>query len=103
MEPSIISRPVPTEHIVIVCRKCTRKLKGGFGKKQKHGLRSMLRDAAKAGGLRRTLRIVETGCLSLCPKRAVTLTTSMRPGALVAVPEGASAEAVLDHLGLRGG
>ncbi len=94
----IAARPVPTTQIVMVCAKCTRKVKGGFGRKQKHSLRAMLRDALKAAGRRRSVRVVETGCLSLCPKRAVTVVDSARPGEMLSVPEGTPVEAVLERL-----
>jgi len=91
---------VPTERLIIVCGKCTRKLHGGFGKKRKHALRSVLRDALKTLGRRRDVRAIETGCLGLCPRDAVTVADSRRPGDLLSVPSGMAAETILAGLGV---
>lgn len=82
----------------MVCGKCSRKLHGGFGKKGKHGLAEVLKDALKAAGRRREVRVVEVGCLGLCPKRAVTAVSSARPGQVLAVPGGADPAQVLARL-----
>ena len=82
----------------MVCGKCSRKLHGGFGKKNKHDLANLLRDELKAAGRRREVRVVEVGCLKLCPKRAVTAVSSARPGQVLAVPCGADPAQVLARL-----
>lgn len=99
-EPAIIATPAPWQHILLLCTKCSRKLDGGFGKKGKHELMQVLRDALKATGQRRALRLVEVGCLGLCPKRAVTIVSSARPTEMLAVPVGTDADAVLARLRL---
>ncbi len=88
----------PWREIAMVCGKCSRKLHGGFGKKNKHGLAEVLKDALKAAGRRREVRVVEVGCLGLCPKRAVTAVSSARPGQVLAVPAGADPVQVLARL-----
>ncbi len=90
--------PAPWQGVALVCGKCSRKLKGGFGRKGKHELKSVLRDALKAAGRRRELRIIEVGCLGLCPKRAVTVVGPFQPGQVLAVPEGADPDLVLAAL-----
>ena len=90
----------PWREIAMVCGKCSRKLHGGFGKKGKHGLADVLKDALKAAGRRREVRVVEVGCLGLCPKRAVTAVSSAQPGQVLAVPSGADAAQVLARLSL---
>ena len=84
--------------MVLVCGKCSRKLDGGFGKKGKHGLKDVLRDALKEAGRRRELRVVEVGCLGLCPKRAVTAVSTARPGEVLVVPQGTDAASLLSAL-----
>ena len=95
---SISATPAPWQQVALVCGKCSRKLGGGFGKKGKHDLKDVLRDAAKAAGQRRALRVMEVGCLGLCPKRAVSAVTSAKPDEVVVVPAGAEAAAVLTRL-----
>ncbi len=82
----------------MVCGKCSRKLKGGFGKKGKHDLAEVLKGALKEAGQRRQLRVVEVGCLGLCPKRAVTAVSSARPDQVLAVPKGSDPMLVLTQL-----
>lgn len=94
MSDPIRSVPVKWRSFVLVCGKCSRKLDGGFGRKGKHKLDDVLRDALKSAG-RREVRVVRTGCLGLCPKRAVTVAWSAQPGELMAVPEGADPDTVL--------
>ena len=79
----------------MVCGKCSRKLGGGFGKKGKHDLADVLKDAAKAAGQRRALRVLEVGCLGLCPKRAVSAISGARLDEVMSVPAGCDGTAVL--------
>ena len=81
--------------MALVCGKCSRKLGGGFGHKGRHGLKFVLRDALKAAGRRRELRVIEVGCLNLCPKRAVSVVLTAQPGAVLAVPAGTDPAALL--------
>lgn len=61
----------PFRHLVLVCGKCERKLGGdGFGGRR--GARKALKSAAKLAG-RGKVRVVESGCLGLCPKRRQVL------------------------------
>ena len=90
--------PAPWQGVALVCRKCGKKLGGGFGKKGKHGLAETLKRELKDTGRRRALRVVEVGCLGLCPKGAVTVAGSTHPGAVFAVPAHAEPAAVLTAL-----
>ena len=92
----------PWDGIVLVCRKCSKKLGGGFGPKGKQGLAKALRAELKDTGRRRAVRVVEVGCLSLCPKGAVTVAGAAHPGAVLAVPGRTEPEAVLTALRLPG-
>ena len=78
---------------VLVCGKCSRKLDGGFGRKGRTPLAKALRRALELGkGRKASLGVVETPCLKLCPKRAVAMVDTRRPGDWLIVPEGADVE-----------
>ncbi len=76
----------------LVCRKCGKKLGGGFGRKNKHGLADTLQAALKEAGRRRAVRVVETGCLGICPKGAVAVATGDR---VLVVDAGTPADQVI--------
>lgn len=80
------------EHLVLVCRKCSKKLDGGFGEDGEDTLRSELRRAFRKTRLRRSVRVLEVGCLSVCPKDAVSVVTSAAPSMVLIVPAGTQAE-----------
>ena len=87
--------------IVLVCRKCSRKLDGGFGKgggqSLAKGLRKMLggKKGRKAG-----LAVIEVDCLDVCPKGAVMALRAGAPGDWAVVPKGAPLDGVARRLGL---
>jgi predicted metal-binding protein len=94
------SRPTPWRTVFIVCRKCGKKLDGGFGRKRKESLRDVLRQALRDTGRRRDVRICETSCLGLCPKQGVTALNATLPGTIHVIPVGSDgAEAVRTLLG----
>ncbi len=88
----------PWREIAMVCGKCSRKLHGGFGKKGKHDLADVLKAALKDAGRRGEVRVLEVGCLGLCPKHAVSAVSSAQPGRVLAVPRGTDAGRVLAQL-----
>ncbi len=88
----------PWDEVILVCRKCSRKLDGGFGAEGRQKLAKALKDELKLAGRRRQVRVTEVGCLSLCPKRAVTVVGSANPGQVWAVPAGADVQAVLEQV-----
>ena len=89
--------------LVAACGKCGRKLGGGFGA---GGDRSLVKALRKHLGLpkwkRSPVRLVETGCMKLCPRGAVAVTTSAAPQLVHVVPAGTPLGAVTAHLGLTG-
>ncbi|BCW88698.1 hypothetical protein sos41_18400 [Alphaproteobacteria bacterium SO-S41] len=86
---------------VLICRKCSKKLRGGFGKKGKRTLRGLLKDVyGDAKGRRAELGIVEVPCFKLCPKRAVSVALGTKPGTLYEVPEGMDVGDVLEALNI---
>lgn len=100
-KPPIEITPTPWREIILVCRKCTRRLDGGFGKKRRQPLRSELKTALRAAGRRREVRVIEIGCLGLCPKGAVTVAIASRPSELLAFPKGSDPQALIDRLPQR--
>ena len=97
-DDKILTTQASWRDIAMVCGKCSRKLKGGFGKKGKHDLADVLKGALKEAGRRREMRVVEVDCLGLCPKRAVTAVSSARPDQVLAIPEGADPVLVIARL-----
>ncbi|OJW25788.1 MAG: hypothetical protein BGO51_17450 [Rhodospirillales bacterium 69-11] len=93
------SRPTPWTTVLLLCGKCGRKMDGGYGPKGKETLRTALRAELKAGGHGRAVRIIETRCLGVCPKKAVTALNASRPARLLVVPNRTpAAEALADLL-----
>jgi predicted metal-binding protein len=82
----IQTHPTPWQSIILLCGKCARKLDGGYGPEKDATLRSALRMALKDAGHRRDVRIIETRCMGVCPKKAVTAVNASRPGTIFVVP-----------------
>ncbi|QGP77618.1 (2Fe-2S) ferredoxin domain-containing protein [Sphingobium sp. CAP-1] len=77
-------------NVALVCRKCSKKLDGGFGSKGDERLAKALRKhLALKKGRKSDAGIVEVNCLGVCPKGAVTVVDGadsrewllVRPGA----------------------
>lgn len=83
----------PFREVVVVCAKCRRKAGG-------KPLRKTLKRALKSGAWGRKVRVVETSCLDLCPKRRIAVATGaqLAAGRIAVVDRDAQAEAVLDAL-----
>ncbi len=94
-----VIRPTPWLDVLVICRKCSRKLKGGFGDKGRDELRRALQDGLRTIGRRRQTRIVETGCFGVCPKGGVVTLRGSEPQRLLVLPKGQSTEAMLSALG----
>lgn len=92
--------------VVLVCRKCSRKLDGGFGEDGDQKLAKALRKSFKVlgGGKGRKAKVgvIEVDCLDVCPKNAVVAVKASSPGDWVVVPRGAATHAVTERLGLNG-
>lgn len=88
--------------VVLVCRKCQKKLEGGFGPEGDKTLRKALRKYLKAGkGRKAELAVVSTDCFDVCPKNAVVAVNAANPKALLIVPAGADLFEVKARLGLE--
>ena len=90
------------DRVVLVCRKCSKKLDGGFGADGGQSLAKALR-AELGGGKGRKAKagVIEVGCLKICPKRAVVVVDAAHPREWLLVEAGAPVEAVVARL--RGG
>lgn len=99
IEPRFRTIPSNWQGAAIVCRKCSKKLGGGFGPKGKQSLAKALRKASQGKkGRKAAFGVVEVGCLGVCPRGAVTLIDGSSPGRWLLVPEGADADTVLASL-----
>lgn len=83
------------EGAILVCGKCSKKLGGGYGAKHKTPLAKALRKALALGkGRKARLGVVETLCLGVCPKHAVTVIDTREPGRWHVVPANANVDAI---------
>ena len=90
--------------VVLVCRKCARKLDGGFGPDGDEGFAKALRRSLDGGrkvkARRRAVAVVEVDCLDICPKKAIVVVKGSEPGSMILVPRGAEMPDVVERLGL---
>jgi hypothetical protein len=98
MPDLIRARPTPWETIILLCRKCARKMDGGYGTNGKETLGTALREAFREKGHRRDVRIIETRCMDVCPKKAVTALNANRPDRIMTIPKGTAATEVMEQL-----
>ncbi len=84
--------------IIFLCRKCSRKLKGGFGEDGTATLRQALRAELRNTGQRGQVGLLEVKCLGICPKLAVTAGRASQPGQLMIVPVGSQGATALSEL-----
>jgi len=89
---------------ILVCRKCGKKLGGGFGPKGRTGLAKALRKEIGGGkGRKAKMGVIEVGCLDICPKDAVTVVDTRRPGEWLIVEAGTPVGEVADRLDKHSG
>lgn len=79
------------QEVILVCRKCSRKLGGGFGpdgdQRFAKALRREIGLAAKGGKARKEkVGVLEVGCFDVCPKGAVVVVRAAEPGRWLVVP-----------------
>lgn len=97
--------------VVLVCRKCAKKLGDGFGPDSDQTLPKALRAAiaAREGGtpMKKPRRkgagvaVIEVPCLDICPKNAVIVIPARRPGRWLSVPRGTDLDALLNDIAPR--
>ena len=88
----------PWRDVLLICRKCSRKLDGGFGPDGTDTLPRAVKHALRGSGRRREVRVLEVGCLGVCPKDAVTVMHGTDPGTMLVVPEGLEPGLLLSRL-----
>ncbi len=98
MPHPIQSRPTPWRTIILVCGKCSRKLDGGFGPDGDDSFRNALKDEVAERGDRRAVRIIETKCFGLCPKKAVVALNASAPDRILTISRGTQSGDALNRL-----
>ncbi len=84
---------------ILVCGKCSRRVRGGWGAKGRTPLAKALRRALGVSkGPRAKVGVAEVGCLGACPAQGVVVLDGARPGRWVVARPGETAEAVLAAL-----
>lgn len=91
MAPQLKHVPSAWTGAILVCGKCSKKIDGGFGKKGRTPLAKVLRKIlGLKKGRKAALGVVETRCLSVCPRAAVALVDGRDPHRWLVVPQGAN-------------
>jgi predicted metal-binding protein len=85
---------------VLVCAKCSKKLDGGFGDGGKTPLAKALKRLGGGKKRKAPFGVIETKCLGICPKRAVTVVDAAHPSLWLVIEEGTEMEVVAERLGL---
>ena len=98
MPSAITATATSFTQVVLVCRKCSKKLGGGYGPDGEDSLARALKAELRETGRRRAVRVIETKCLGLCPKGAVTVLPAGAPGSLLSVPKATPAAEILARL-----
>jgi predicted metal-binding protein len=91
-------RPTPWKNVILLCGKCARKMDGGYGPKGKETLRTVLREAFRETGYRRDVRIIESRCMGICPKKGVTSMNASHPNRILTIPKGTAADEAMAQL-----
>jgi len=86
---------------VLVCRKCEKKLDGGFGPDGDERLaKALRRHLSLKKGRKAAAGIVEVNCLGVCPKGAVTVVNGAASRDWLLVRPGADLDELAQTLGL---
>jgi predicted metal-binding protein len=81
--------------ILLICRKCSKKLNGGFGEDGQETLRRAVRNKLRETGQRGQFGVIETACMGVCPNNAVTTVRANAPGIFSVIPKGTPTDKVL--------
>jgi methylmalonyl-CoA mutase cobalamin-binding subunit len=71
---------------------------GGYGRKGRETLRTVLTEEFREKGHRRDARIIETRCMGICPNKAVTAMNAHRPDRILTIPKGTAANEAMAQL-----
>lgn len=85
--------------VVLVCRKCSKKLDGGFGRKGDVRLEKALKGEFPG---KRGPKVLAVPCLDICPKQAVCVVVGGQPGRVHLVARGTPVDEVIAALALTG-
>ncbi|MEC3912020.1 (2Fe-2S) ferredoxin domain-containing protein [Sphingobium sp. CR2-8] len=89
-------------NVVLVCRKCSKKLDGGFGPDGGDRLAKALRKhLSLKKGRKGAAGIMEVSCLGICPKGAVTVVDGAASRDWLLVRPGADLDELTQALGLN--
>ncbi len=91
------AKPIKADwsHAILVCRKCSKRQKGGFGPDGRTRLAKRLRKLFNAKkGRKSPVGVIEVGCLDICPKHAVVVIDSRHPDQWALVKPGIDDEAL---------
>ncbi len=93
---------------MLVCRRCSKRLGGGFGADGDESLAKALRRELGAGKKGRKARkaragAIEVGCLDVCPKGAVVVIAGAAPQRWRVVPRRTPVAEIMAELGLADG
>lgn len=89
------------QNSVLICRKCSKKLDGGFGPEGDERLAKAIRKhLALKKGRKAAAGIVEVGCLGVCPKGAVTVVNGADSREWLLVRPDADLDELCDILGI---
>ena len=90
--------------VVLVCRKCSKKLDGGFGPDGDLTLKKALRkyQHLKKGkkGRKGEVMVASVDCLDLCPKGGVAAVNAVRPDQILIIPAGADLFVLVNPAGI---
>lgn len=87
------------EDILLICRKCAKRGRGGFGNKGRKRLDKYLRESLDLGkGRKARIDIVMTPCFKVCPKNGVTVARGDKADTLFVVPHGMEASEIAEAL-----
>jgi len=89
------------QNAVLVCRKCSKKLDGGFGKDGEERLaKALRRHLSLKKGRKAAAGIIEANCLGVCPRGAVTVVNGAASRDWLLVRPGADLDALAAALDL---
>lgn len=86
---------------ILVCRKCSKKVDGGFGPKGNQPLgKALKKHLSLKKGRKGDAGILDVGCLGICPKGAVTVVNGAASRDWLLVKPGKDLDALAAELGL---
>ncbi|MFC3440490.1 (2Fe-2S) ferredoxin domain-containing protein [Sphingobium rhizovicinum] len=88
-------------NVALICRKCSKKLDGGFGPHGDERLaKALRRHLSLKKGRKASAGLVEVNCLGVCPKGAVTVVDGADSRQWLLVRPGADLDELATTLGI---